>query len=154
MNEVSGQEGKSVGSDCSWSMSSGGFQAQRGGRDSTPCPGTPPDPCFWWLRQRRAPVAPPSCSQKLGWGLVGVSPPPLREPHWPGLVSPTRTARRVAEPSGHLEPCSFPRPAFHPLPSSSLGAVATPAPGLAGGGVPSVAYIPSREAGSRPSVSS
>lgn len=36
MNEASGQEGKSVGSDCSWSISSGGFQAQRGGRDSIP----------------------------------------------------------------------------------------------------------------------
>lgn len=70
----------------------------------------------------------------------------------PGSVSLVREARQAAELNGHLESHNLSQTAFYSFPSSSPGAAA--ASGLAGGGAPSAAYIPSREAGSRPSVSS
>ena len=66
------------------------------------------------------------------------------EPQWPGPVSPAREARRAAKPKGTWSP--QPLPAF---PSSGSPGVEA-GPGLADGGAPCAAHIPSREAGSRP----
>lgn len=94
---------------------------------------------------------PPSCSQKLGWGLVMVSPLSLGAPlacaSVPGqegqVGSRDQQARRALQPL----PASIPLLSLQQ--SGGRGCL-----GLAGGSAPSAAHIPSREAGSRPSASS
>lgn len=98
---------------------------------------------LWRLRQSPAPVPLPPALR--GWaGVWWGCPPSLGS--LPGLGY----CPQAGQPVGPWSPAaSLPAP-----PSATRGAVATPAPGLAGGGAPSAAHIPSREAGSRPSVSS
>ena len=59
-------------SSCSSRISPGGFWALKERRDGAPCPGAPLLVSLE-AQAESSTCAPPPCSQRLGWGLVGVS---------------------------------------------------------------------------------